>query len=254
MPVLVAFCMTVLVIGTRTHQLEQVPARLLDRAERLKSMATPALFRSREARTMANSLTVGWSDTVVIVYGGPTQSIGSTLPPIDDSGGSEAPTAAQLELLVREHLDAVYRVALSIVRDSALAEDVAQDALLKAWRALPEFRGDSSMRSWLLRITHNTAISTIRKRREELREPELLPERAHGSSTEGQVMGSMSVDAFELALDALDKLSRSIVVLREIEGMSYEEISETLEVPLPTVKTRLLRARRVLANALEGWS
>ena len=59
--------------------------------------------------------------------------------------------------------------------------------------------------------------------------------------------------AFEAALDTLDDLSRSVVVLREVEGMSYEEIATVLEVPLPTVKTRLLRARRVLATALEGW-
>ncbi len=166
----------------------------------------------------------------------------------------EAQTPEQLlEELVRDHLDAVYRVAYSVVRDSALAEDVSQDAILKAWRALPTFRGESSLRSWVLRITHNTAISTLRKRREELRDPDLLPERETMSTTEHQVVDRLSVDAFEEALNQLDELSRSIVVLREIEGLSYDEISEMLEVPLPTVKTRLLRSRRVLAAALEDW-
>ena len=165
-----------------------------------------------------------------------------------------SPTPAELlDELVREHLDSVYRVAFSVVRDSALAEDVAQDSILKAWRALPTFRGDSSMRSWVLRITHNTAISTLRKRREELRDPDLLPEQESLSSTEQQVVGRLSLDAFEDALNQLDELSRSIVVLREIEGLSYDEISEMLEIPLPTVKTRLLRSRRVLASALEEW-
>ena len=158
-----------------------------------------------------------------------------------------------LEELVRDHLDAVYRVAYSVVRDSALAEDVSQDAILKAWRALPTFRGDSSLRSWVLRITHNTAISTLRKRREELRDPSLLPEHESVSTTEGEAVGRLSIDAFEDALNQLDDLSRSIVVLREIEGLSYDEISHMLEVPLPTVKTRLLRSRRVLAAALEDW-
>jgi RNA polymerase sigma-70 factor (ECF subfamily) len=161
--------------------------------------------------------------------------------------------AELLDELVREHLDAVYRVAYSVVRDSALAEDVSQDAILKAWRALPTFRGDSSMRSWVLQITHNTAISTLRKRREELRDPSLLPEKENHVSTERQVVDRMSVNAFEAALDELDELSRSIVVLREIEGLSYDEIAEMLDVPLPTVKTRLLRSRRVLASALEDW-
>ncbi len=159
----------------------------------------------------------------------------------------------QLEELVRDHLDAVYRVAFSVVRDSALAEDVSQDAILKAWNALPTFRGESTLRSWLLRITHNTAISTLRRRREELRDPNLLPERPSSSTTESAVEGRLLIDAFEAALDQLDDLSRSIVVLREIEGFSYDEIAEILEVALPTVKTRLLRARRILASALEEW-
>lgn len=159
----------------------------------------------------------------------------------------------QLEVLVRDHLDAVYRVAFSVVRDNALAEDVAQDAILKAWSALHSFRGDSSLRSWLLRITHNTAISTIRKRREELREPDLLPEEVSHVSTESQALDRATMAAFESALNQLDELSRSIVVLREVEGLSYDEIADILEVPLPTVKTRLLRARRVLASSLSDW-
>lgn len=158
-----------------------------------------------------------------------------------------------LDQLVRDHLDAVYRVAFSVVRDASLAEDVAQDSLLKAWKALPSFRGESSLRSWLLRITHNTAVSTLRKRREELRDPNLLPEVPTTSSTERKVEGALSLDAFEAALDQLDELSRSIIVLREIEGMAYDEIADVLDVPMPTVKTRILRARRVLASALEGW-
>ncbi|MFT7474600.1 MAG: RNA polymerase sigma-70 factor (ECF subfamily) [Verrucomicrobiales bacterium] len=173
-----------------------------------------------------------------------------------DPSPMSATTATPEELLdelVREHLDAVYRVAYSVVRDSALAEDVAQDAILKAWRALPAFRGDSSMRSWVLRITHNTAISTLRKRREELRDPSMLPEKENRLSTERQVVDRLSASAFEDALNDLDELSRSIVVLREIEGLSYDEIAQMLDVPLPTVKTRLLRSRRVLAAALQEW-
>lgn len=174
-----------------------------------------------------------------------------------DTNAMETTTDASpeqlLDELVREHLDAVYRVAYSVVRDSALAEDVAQDAILKAWRALPTFRGDSSLRSWVLRITHNTAISTLRKRREELRDPALLPEQESRSSTEAEAVQHLSIDAFEEALDQLDELSRSIIVLREVEGLSYDEIAELLGVPLPTVKTRLLRGRRVLASALTDW-
>lgn len=183
--------------------------------------------------------------------GGPNSG---TVQPMSAVPTTPDPSPADLlDELVRDHLDSVYRVAYSVVRDAALAEDVAQDAILKAWRALPTFRGESSLRSWVLRITHNTAISTLRKRREEIRDPNLLPEQESHSTTEQQVVGRLSIGAFEDALNQLDELSRSIVVLREIEGMSYDEISSMLDVPLPTVKTRLLRSRRILAVALEDW-
>lgn len=165
----------------------------------------------------------------------------------------------QLAALTRRHADAVYRVALSVTRDPDLAEDVSQDALLKAWQALPSYRGDAPLKNWLLRITHNTAISTLRRRRDVHVDPAELPEDAQSAhrradhSVERRVESRASFEAFEQALDRLDDLSRSIVVLREVEGMSYDEIANVLEVPLSTVKTRLLRARRLLSTALEGW-
>ncbi|MEM7142946.1 MAG: RNA polymerase sigma factor [Actinomycetota bacterium] len=163
--------------------------------------------------------------------------------------------ADALAELTRRHADAVYRVALSVTRSHEQAEDVAQDALLKAWQALPTFRGDAPLKNWLLRITHNTAISALRKRRDVNLDPMEMPEAPSPDhlSVESRVEDRVSVGAFEDALQELDELSRSVVVLREVEGMSYEEISQVLDVPLPTVKTRLLRARRLLATALEEW-
>ena len=183
-----------------------------------------------------------------------------------DSGGDSAPVqiasaseihtlepAAQLHYLVENYSDAVYRVARSVVRENELAEDASQEALLKAWQALPTFRGDAPLRNWVLRITHNTAVSILRTRREELRDPNLLPDGVQRGTIERSVEDTMAMTAFEDALGQLDELSRSIVVLREIENMSYDEISEVLDVPLPTVKTRLLRARKVLSSALQEW-
>ncbi len=167
--------------------------------------------------------------------------------------------AEQLAALTRRHADAVYRVALSVTRDADLAEDVSQDALLKAWQALPSYRGDAPLKNWLLRITHNTAISALRRRRDVHLDPTEFPEDAPSAhlapaaSVEDTVEDRVSFDAFESALEQLDELSRSVVVLREVEGMSYDEIAAVLDVPLPTVKTRLLRARRLLSTALEGW-
>ena len=100
--------------------------------------------------------------------------------------------------LVVEHSDAVFRLAFSVVRDRALAEDVAQEALVKAWLALPTFRGDSSIRSWLLRITHNTAISTLRRRRAVVIDPHDLPERQTrvDRSVEARVQSHVVMDEF----------------------------------------------------------
>lgn len=162
----------------------------------------------------------------------------------------------ELHKLVVEHGDAIYRLALSVVRDSSLAEDIAQETLVKAWLALPSFRGDSSLRSWVLRIAHNTAVSTLRTRRAVVIDPHDLPERETrpDRSVEAHVQSDAVMDEFVAALETLDELSRSIVVLRELEGLSYEEIAEVLNVPMPTVKTRLLRARRRLGSALREWS
>lgn len=104
-----------------------------------------------------------------------------------------------------------------------------------------------------LRIAHNTSISLVRKRRDEPRDPHQLPEEAPHSSVESEVENLLAIDRFELALGDLDDTSRSIVVLREVEGFSYDEIVDVLQLPMPTVKTRLLRARRELARALKGW-
>lgn len=175
--------------------------------------------------------------------------------PVGAPSTSSALTADQvLDELIHVHLPTMYRLAKSIVRDGALAEDVVQESLVKAWQAAASFRGDASVRSWALRITHNTAISVLRKRRDESRDPALLPEPENGApSLDRTVHGRMMVEELWTALEQLDPLSRTITVLREVEGMTYEEIAESLDLPLPTVKTRLFRARRHLANTLEGW-
>jgi RNA polymerase sigma-70 factor, ECF subfamily len=164
--------------------------------------------------------------------------------------------AVPIEDLVAEFGPAMYRVAQSIVGERTMAEDVVQEALLRAWQHIGDYRGDAPLKNWVLRITHNCAVSSLRRRREEARDPMVMgeTEQAVGNiDTERTVAGRAAVDGLWLALDTLDSVSRSIVVLREIERMSYEEISEVLGLPLPTVKTRLFRARRTLSERLKEW-
>jgi len=179
--------------------------------------------------------------------------------PQTGSTSEEVSDPELLRALVEDHGDSVYRLALSVARDRALAEDIAQEAMVKAWLALPTFRGDGSMRGWLLRITHNTAISVLRSRKSIVMDPVVLNDISAtdpplvSESVESKVLNNVVVEEFIKSLDLLDDLSRSIVVLRELEGLSYDEIAEILDVPLPTVKTRLLRARRRLSTALKEW-
>lgn len=167
----------------------------------------------------------------------------------------DAPDPDDLQELVTEYSDAVYRLALSIVRDPSLAEDIAQETMVKAWIALPTLRNRAARRGWILRIAHNTSISTVRSRRAVVMDPHDFPEPMTDpeGSVESRVQGEAVMDDFVEALDELDELSRSIVVLREVEGLSYDEIVQILEVPLPTVKTRLLRARRRLGASMRSW-
>ena len=152
------------------------------------------------------------------------------------------------EVLVREHATAMYRVSLSIVRDPVLAEDVVQEAVLRAWDNLSSFRGEGSMRGWLLRITHNAAVSELRRRREVPSDLATLPSRPVDGPDYRAVRVS-ELEAVGAALATLDELSRSILALRVSEEMSYEQIAQTLGITLGQVKIRLLRARRALAAA-----
>jgi RNA polymerase sigma-70 factor (ECF subfamily) len=156
----------------------------------------------------------------------------------------------QLRDLIDDHADAVFRVAFGILHDRGLAEDVVQDTMVKAWESMDGFRGDASIRTWVLRIAHNTAISALRRRRDRSMAPEDLPERPSADDTAGRAAARDNLAAVREALGGLDEVSRSIVVLREVEGLSYQQIADALEVPVPTVKTRLLRARRALQAAV----
>lgn len=159
---------------------------------------------------------------------------------------------AQFRALVDDHADVIYRVAISIVRDEHLAEDVVQETIIKAWQHLPEWRGDGSIRGWILSIAHNTAVSYLRRMRDTSTAPASMPETAGPSDVERETDARADVERLRAALAELDTLSRSIVVMRDLEGLAYQDIADALGLPLTTVKTRLLRARRELHRVVQG--
>jgi RNA polymerase sigma-70 factor (ECF subfamily) len=171
----------------------------------------------------------------------------------DPVPGPPAPSPEELRSVVDNHAAAVYRVAISIVHDAALAEDVVQETMIKAWRKAPAGHNGQIPRQWLLRVARNTAISILRTRREDLHGPDTLPEGPGGVETPRTVEGRVALEELWAALGRLDEDARALIVMREVDGLSYEEMAEALGLPLPTVKTRLFRARRALKDAVKEW-
>ena len=142
------------------------------------------------------------------------------------------------------HTGGAFRIAISVVRDSALAEDIVQETMIKAWQHLEDQCDVRAERAWVLRIAHNTAVSALRRVRDEATDPDLLPAGQDHRDPARHFQGRADLQALREALDRLDELSRTVLVLRDVEQFSYQQIADALDVPIPTVKTRLLRARR----------
>jgi len=171
-------------------------------------------------------------------------------------GRVPADATADPELLrnaIDRHAAYIYRLALSIVHDRSLADDVVQETMIRAWRWAPIEPDGEIPRAWLSRVARNAAIGILRRRREELYGSDAIPEKESSVTPARTVEGRAALDQLRGALTALDEADRALIVLREIEGLTYEEIAETMELPLSTVKTRLFRARQQLKRALEAW-
>ncbi|MBA3718493.1 MAG: sigma-70 family RNA polymerase sigma factor [Actinobacteria bacterium] len=155
------------------------------------------------------------------------------------------------EELVRRHGARVYRIALRLLGNRSEAEDAAQEAFVQAWQALPVFRGESSVSTWLYRIVTNRCLNLLQARRRE----EPLSERQEAPTPVPERVAE-TVDALGALKTAILRLTpeqRAPLVLREFEGRAYEEIAEILEISVPAVKGRLHRARLELLDSMRQW-
>ena len=157
------------------------------------------------------------------------------------------------ERLVDRHRPVVVRVAARIV-GSDDAEDVSQDAFLRAFHRVHHFRGDAPFRSWLLRITHNAALDHLARRRPVPVDPETLDTSAPSASRPPaeRLEVRERIERLERKLHGLSYQHRVVLVLRDAEGLSYEEIADITDTPLGSVKGRLHRARQEFVDILRA--
>lgn len=158
---------------------------------------------------------------------------------------------AAFEQLVERHRDVVFRVAARVVGPEE-AQDVSQDAFLRAFHRLDRFRGEGLFKSWLLQIAHNAALNTIARRRPEpLEAPEEIQEPvAEERSPVSRLESSERRGRLEGKIRLLRPEHRTVLVLRDVEGLSYEEIGEITDTPLGSVKGRIHRGREELIELL----
>lgn len=155
------------------------------------------------------------------------------------------------EELVRRHRDRVHRVALRLLDDEREAEDAAQDAFVRAWRSLGSFRGDSAFTTWLYRITVNRCLNVRRDRRPTT--PLAVDHQSREPSTHDVVESRLELADVRRAIAQLTPEQRAALVLRELEGCTYEELAVALDCSVSAVKSRLHRARVELLRAVRGW-
>jgi RNA polymerase sigma-70 factor (ECF subfamily) len=156
------------------------------------------------------------------------------------------------EELVRRHRLGAYRVALRMLGDDSDAEDATQDAFVQAWRKLDGFRADAAFSTWMYRIVTNRCLNMLRARRRT--EPLPTDREAPASRPDRIAEGRWQVEDLQRAIGRLTPEQRAPLVLRELEGLSYEEIAAALELSIPAVKSRLHRARLELLAAMRPWT
>ncbi|MDJ0759751.1 MAG: RNA polymerase sigma factor RpoE [Woeseiaceae bacterium] len=162
------------------------------------------------------------------------------------------------DLLVLKYQHKIVNLVMRYVRDPEQALDITQEAFVKAYRALPRFRGDSAFYTWLYRIAVNTAKNYLASQRRrpmdvelDLQDPDQYDLHAKLKETdtpEGVTLSNELRETVEKAIAGLPEDLRTAIILREIDGMSYEEIAQTMECPVGTVRSRIFRARDAISK------
>ena len=169
------------------------------------------------------------------------------------------------EMLVIKYQRRIQRLIARMVRDVDLVQDIAQETFIRAYRAMPQFRGDSAFYTWLYRI----AVNTAKKALVDMKRDPLVTESARananddddetsrvereltdGETPEALLASKEIAQAVNAAIEALSGDLRQAITLREIEGLSYEEIAELMNCPIGTVRSRIFRAREAIALRL----
>ncbi|MGX9120760.1 RNA polymerase sigma factor [Mesorhizobium sp. BHbsci] len=159
--------------------------------------------------------------------------------------------------IIKTHNQRLYRIARSVVRNDSEAEDIVQEAYVRAFAQLGDFRGESSLATWLSRIVINEALGRLRKRRRTVAMPqslqaEIIKFPLNPSDDPERTMAQRQIlELVERATDRLPDVYRTVFVARVIEGLSIDETAELLDVRPETVKTRLHRARALVRKALD---
>lgn len=170
------------------------------------------------------------------------------------------------EMLVVKYRRRIERLIARMVRDTDLVEDIAQETFIRAYRALPKFRGDSAFYTWLYRIAVNTAkkalmqlkrdplvsLTTLGASGDDDDETSRIENELTDGETPESVLASRQIaSTVNDAIDALSEDLRQAITLREIEGLSYEDIAEMMNCPIGTVRSRIFRAREAIAQRLK---
>jgi RNA polymerase sigma-70 factor (ECF subfamily) len=158
-------------------------------------------------------------------------------------------------VLMERHMGPVRRCVHSMLRNETESDDILQEVLLKVWRHLSTFRADSSFRTWMTRVATNEVLQAYRRQR--LRPlnqclTDLDSFASSGESPHRSFVRAETADTLRRAVDGLPQIYRQVLILRDIEELSSRETAERLGSPVPTVKTRLFRARTMLSAAVRA--